>query len=30
MPGFGSHIEYDAGIMRWCDDFYVWPSNGIR
>lgn len=30
MAGFGSHLDYDVGIIRWYDDFYVHPSYGIR
>jgi len=30
MPGFGSHLDHEAGIVRWRDDFYIRPSDGVR
>lgn len=30
MVGFGSHIEYEVGIIQWQDDFYVSPLDGVR
>lgn len=29
MVSFGSHLEYEAGIIQWHDDFYVHPSDGV-
>ena len=30
MLGFGSHLEYEVDIVRWRDDFYIRPSDGVR
>ena len=30
ITSFGSHLEYEVGIIRWHDDFYVHPSYGVR
>jgi len=29
MASFGSHLDYEVGIIRWCDNFYVHPLDGI-
>lgn len=30
MLGFGSHLGYEASIVRWYDDLYIHPSDRIR
>ena len=30
MPDFGSHLEYEVGIIQWHDDFYIQPLDRVR
>lgn len=30
MPRFGSHLEYEASIIQWHDDFYIHPLDGVK
>jgi len=30
MPGFGNHLEYEVGICRWHDDYFIRSSDRVR
>lgn len=30
IPSFDIHLEYEVGIIRWYDDFFIHPSNRVK